>query len=56
MRFAMSLGMLLCMTHGWISADHTAMAQQNGFEAVETVKSDTDLFSFGSQLFGDFPY
>ena len=48
MRFAMSLGMLLGMTHGWIVSEMPAFAQQDWADVVDTVKSDTDFSPFGS--------
>ena len=56
MRFAMSLGMLLGMAHGWISSDHTPIAAQQELELINTVKSDTHFFPGRSQAFGYFPY
>lgn len=56
MRFAMSLGMLLGIAHGWISSEQTPIATQHGVELINTVKSDTDFLPVRSQAFGYFPY
>ena len=56
MRLAMSLGMLLGMTHGLIAVETPAMAGSWWSEVVETVNSDTDFSPFGSAGPQEFPY
>ena len=55
-RFAISLGMLLGMTHGWVMADTHDQPGNMFINSVNTVKSDTNWSPFSSNSYNDFPY
>ena len=55
-RFAISLGMLLGMTHGWVMADTPDQPGSMFINSVITVKSDTNWSPFSSDSYNGFPY
>jgi hypothetical protein len=55
-RFAISLGMLLGMSHGWVTAESRARNESATFEIVRTVKSATGFSPFSSGEHQLFPY
>ncbi|QNI93055.1 putative conserved secreted protein [Synechococcus sp. BOUM118] len=56
MRFALSLGMLLGMSHGWVTAEGQANNNSGLLEVVRTVKSTTSFSPFSSGQHQFFPY
>ncbi|QNI43747.1 putative conserved secreted protein [Synechococcus sp. A15-28] len=56
MRFAISLGMLLGMSHGWVTAEGRASTNSDLFEVLKTVKSTTTFSPFSSGQHQFFPY
>ena len=55
-RLAISLGMLLGMTHGWVMADTHDQSGNMFINSVNTVKSNTNWAPFGSDPYNGFPY
>jgi hypothetical protein len=55
-RFALSLGMLLGMSHGWVTAEGQANNNSGLLEVVRTVKSTTSFSPFSSGQHQFFPY
>ena len=55
-RLALSLGMLLGMTHGWVISEGRASQSDGSLEFVKTVKSATLFRPFGSDGNQSFPY
>ena len=55
-RLALSLGMLLGMTHGWVISEGRASQADAGLEFAKTVKSATIFSPFGSDGNQSFPY
>ncbi|QNJ01592.1 putative conserved secreted protein [Synechococcus sp. A15-62] len=56
MRFALSLGMLLGMSHGWVTAEALQQQPMQGFDSIETVNSATQFNPFSSRSHQFFPY
>jgi hypothetical protein len=55
-RFALSLGMLLGLSHGWVVSESRASENTDGIGFVKTVKSATGFNPFGSNSHQSFPY
>ena len=55
-RFALSLGMLLGMSHGWVTADALQQQPMQGLDSIETVNSATQFNPFSSRSHQFFPY
>ena len=55
-RLAISLGMLLGMTHGWVMAGTPDQPGSMFINSVITVKSDTNWSPFSSDSYNGFPY
>ncbi len=56
MRFAISLGMLLGMSHGWLVSEGRASTSSDPLKIVQTVKSATEFSPFSTDPFPTFPY
>ncbi|ABB36370.1 hypothetical protein Syncc9605_2645 [Synechococcus sp. CC9605] len=55
-RFALSLGLLLGMSHGWVTAEGLQQQPVKGFDSIETVNSATQSNPFSSRSHQFFPY
>jgi hypothetical protein len=55
-RFAICLGMLLGMSHGWVMAETRSASYSDEWNILKTVKSDTSLVPFSSGSYSSFPY
>lgn len=56
MRFAISLGMLLGMTHGWVMAESPEPAGNAFINSAKAVYFDTNQPLFGSNSYSELPY
>ena len=56
LRVAISLGMLLGMSHGWVTAEALQTSAPPAINDLEIVKSDTSFGPFGSDSNKFFPY
>ena len=56
LRFALSLGLLLGMSHGWVMAEANTSDQPTLLNPVQIVNSNTEWSPFGSDSYQDFPY
>jgi hypothetical protein len=56
LRFAISLGMLLGMGHGWAASEGLNKGSFALINVVQTVKSDTRFAPFSSDTHTVFPY
>jgi hypothetical protein len=55
-RFAISLGMLLGVSHGWVTSESRASNNPAAVETVRSVKSATHFSPFSSGQHQLFPY